>query len=231
MSGRSSNFGTWSRSIPVTSRLAAAPDGRGARRLRRLASRCRRATTFGLVGESGCGKTTIGRHDRRPRAADAAGRSCSTAATSRDCRCGERRRLHRARQLVFQDPYASLDPRMRVGGDRARAARDPAASGLATSSARRCSELLERGRPAARRGQPLPARVLGRPAPAHRARAGARAQPDADRRRRAGVGARRLDPLAGPEPDARPAAPSRPHLPRHLARPDGGALRLRPASA
>jgi oligopeptide/dipeptide ABC transporter ATP-binding protein len=71
--------------------------------------------TFGLVGESGCGKTTIGRMIvglERPTGG-------SIVFDGRDVTrlpLRQRRRLQRARQLVFQDPYASLDPRMRVGG-------------------------------------------------------------------------------------------------------------------
>jgi oligopeptide/dipeptide ABC transporter ATP-binding protein len=70
--------------------------------------------TFGLVGESGCGKTTIGRLVvalERPDAGSVllAGQNVSALSGT------ELRRQRRDLQLMFQDPYSSLDPRMRVG--------------------------------------------------------------------------------------------------------------------
>jgi oligopeptide/dipeptide ABC transporter ATP-binding protein len=70
--------------------------------------------TFGLVGESGCGKTTIGKLIvglERPNSGNVllAGRDVS-ALTGADLR-----RNRKNLQLMFQDPYSSLDPRMRVG--------------------------------------------------------------------------------------------------------------------
>ena len=70
--------------------------------------------TFGLVGESGCGKTTIGRMVvalEKPTSGEVTLRGENVA----DMRGGELRRYRRDLQLMFQDPYASLDPRMRVG--------------------------------------------------------------------------------------------------------------------
>jgi peptide/nickel transport system ATP-binding protein len=70
--------------------------------------------TFGLVGESGCGKTTIGRMVvalERPTSGEVTLRGVNISRL----RGNELRRRRRDLQLMFQDPYSSLDPRMRVG--------------------------------------------------------------------------------------------------------------------
>ena len=157
-----------------------------------------RGETLGVVGESGCGKTTLGRLILRltePTAVNFVSRDAPSRTSSRR-RCGLRREM----QIVFQDPYASLNPRMTVRDIVGEPLRIHGVTGGASGARpRSCSS--RRTEPGAR--EPVPARVLRRPAPAHRHRAGARPQPEDGRARRAGLGPRRLDPGAGREPAPR----------------------------
>ena len=73
-----------------------------------------RGKTLGLVGESGCGKTTVGRTILN--LIDATGGSVKFEGDEvLDKRGAEMRLLRRDMQLIFQDPYGSLNPRMTVG--------------------------------------------------------------------------------------------------------------------
>jgi peptide/nickel transport system ATP-binding protein len=74
----------------------------------------RRGETFGLVGESGCGKTTIGWLIVALHRATAGSIRFEGEDVTRLRRSALQRR-RRDLQLMFQDPFASLDPRMRVG--------------------------------------------------------------------------------------------------------------------
>src|SRR5262249_22524687 len=71
-------------------------------------------TTFGLVGESGCGKTTIGKMIVALERPNSGAISLGDLDVPR-LRGAELRKKRRDLQLMFQDPHASLDPRMRVG--------------------------------------------------------------------------------------------------------------------
>jgi ABC-type glutathione transport system ATPase component len=71
--------------------------------------------TLGIVGESGCGKTTLARMLLRLIEPDAGEIHFQRQDWLR-ARGAELRALRRRMQMVFQDPIASLNPRMRVGG-------------------------------------------------------------------------------------------------------------------
>ena len=132
--------------------------------------------TLGVVGESGSGKTTVGLTLLRLLEATAGagavrGQGPAHAVRRRDD--GVRRKI----QIVFQNPYARLNPRFTIGQTLIEPMK---IHGIGASDGDReqARALARRGRAGGRRHRQVPARVLRRPAPAHRDRA----LPDAEAR-------------------------------------------------
>ena len=75
----------------------------------------RRGTTMGLVGESGCGKTTVGRTILRLSGDKTGGQVLFNGQEVYDLSPKEMRPLRTKMQIIFQDPFSSLSPRLPVG--------------------------------------------------------------------------------------------------------------------
>ncbi len=142
----------------------------------------RRGHTVGIVGESGSGKSTLGRALIRLEKSEG---SIVFAGHDLQGLSGRALRpLRRRMQIVFQDPYGSLSPRLSVGQIVEEGLRIHRLGALGRRTAEPDRAGPGRGRPGSGGAGPLSARVLRRPAPAyrHRPRAGAEARLHRSRR-------------------------------------------------
>jgi len=96
--------------------------------------------TFGLVGESGCGKSTLGRTVIRLYGTSGGTVEFGGTDVHGNLNAVQRHGLSRRMQMIFQDPYASLNPRMKVMDI---IAEGIDAHGLAKSAEKRAQQVVE----------------------------------------------------------------------------------------
>ena len=187
-----------------------------------------KGTTLGLVGESGCGKTTVGRTLVGLYQPDGGRVTFDGQDITPPKGEGKAGRSPRRMQMVYQDPYASLNPFFTVG--------EIITEGLEIHNIGENKKermeiaygLLNRVGLHREQRQPLPPRVLRRPAAAGRPGPFAGGKPRVHRLRRGDFGAGRL----GPGPDRQHAggfpAVDGADLPVYRPRPVDGPVHLRP---
>ena len=182
--------------------------------------------TVGLVGESGCGKSTAGRTMIKllePTAGTVEFDGRDLTSLSRKDMVPLRREM----QMIFQDPYSSLNPRHTVGGI---ISAPYIIQGIDPPGGvkRAVQDLMKRVGLNPEHYNRYPNEFSG----GQRQRIGiARAvalRPEADRVRRARLGPRRVDPGAGHQPARGPAGRLRTGLSVHRARPVRRPAHLRP---
>ena len=186
-----------------------------------------RGETLGLVGESGCGKSTTARLMLRLME-PTSGSIRFEGEEIAGLKGAPLKALRREMQMIFQDPYSSLNPRKTVGT----IISEPfVIHGLEKGEGERkraVQELMDRVGLNPEHYNRYPHEFSG----GQRQRIGvARAlalQAEGDRGRRAGVRARRVDPGADPQPAARAAARAGDHADLHRPRPLGRAPHVRP---
>ncbi len=221
----------WSRSAAARGPLALEADGLGKdfrlgrgqvlHAVRDVSLSLYRGAVVALVGESGSGKSTVARHAGRAGAADRghhparrpAGRTCPASAPSAQYKSEV--------QLVFQDPFASLNPAHTVRYHIERPLRLHRGRCPGSEVGEQAAALMEQVRlsPAEQVPGEVPARAVRRTAAARRVRQGAGRGAERAAGRRAGLDAGRVDPARDAGAARRPAqavpAGHALHHPRH----------------
>ena len=178
----------------------------------------REGHTVGVVGESGSGKTTLGLALLRLHASQGAIRY--DGKDIQGWQAAKMRPLRREMQVVFQDPYGSLSPRLSVAQIIEEGLK---IHGIGSRKEREAmiAKSLEEVGPGPLQPQPLPARVLRRPAPAHRHRPRHGAEAPLRRAGRADLGPGHVRPGADRRSAEGPSGPAQSGLPLHQPRSEG----------